>query len=61
LIATGRTRSGGAAFAGAYPLGDATFRLVYGDDTVTALPPLRLGYRHVGRMLFCPRGKRSPK
>jgi hypothetical protein len=35
LIATDRTRAGGAALAGAYPL----------------------GYRHVGRMLFCPRGR----
>jgi len=53
----GGARSGGAAFAGAYPPGDRTFRLVYGDDMVTALPPLLLGYRHVGRMLLCPRGK----
>jgi triacylglycerol lipase len=53
----GGTRSGGAAFAGPYPLGDATFRLVYGDDMVTAWPPLSLGYRHVGRVLFCPRGQ----
>src|SRR5262249_39936934 len=39
----GGARSGGAAFAGAYPPGDRTFRLVYGDDMVTALPPLLLG------------------
>jgi acetyl esterase/lipase len=53
----GGARAGGQAFADAYPLPDATFRLVYGDDMVTALPPLSLGYRHVGRMLYCPRGK----
>jgi triacylglycerol lipase len=54
----GGARSGGAEFAGDYPLGDATFRLVYGDDMVTALPPMSpLGYRHVGCMVFCPRGK----
>jgi pimeloyl-ACP methyl ester carboxylesterase len=58
IYTIGGARAGGAAFAGAYPLGDATFRLVYGDDMVTALPPMSpLGYRHVGRMLFCPRGK----
>jgi hypothetical protein len=53
----GGARAGGQAFADAYPLPDATFRLVYGDDMVTALPPLSLGYRHVGRMLYCPRGE----
>ena len=54
----GATRCGGAMFADAYPLGNATFRLVHGDDMITALPPMfPLGYRHVGRMLFCPRGK----
>jgi triacylglycerol lipase len=54
----GGARSGGAAFAGDYPLGEATFRLVFGDDMVTALPPMSpLGYRHVGCMVFCPRGK----
>jgi Lipase (class 3) len=54
----GGARPGGAAFAGAYPLGNNSFRLVYGDDMVTALPPmLPLPYRHVGRMLLCPRGQ----
>jgi triacylglycerol lipase len=54
----GGARSGGAVFAGAYPLGNNTFRLVYGDDMVTALPPMEpLGYRHVGRVLYCPRGR----
>jgi triacylglycerol lipase len=57
----GGARAGGEVFAAAYPLGDATFRLVYGDDMVTAFPPLSLGYRHVGRMLFCPRGKTFPE
>ena len=55
----GAARPGGAKFADAYPLGDKTFRLVYGNDMVSALPPMfPLGYRHVGRMLFCPRGSR---
>ena len=55
----GAARCGGAVFANAYPLGNVTYRLVHGDDMVTALPPkLPLGYQHVGRMLFCRRGER---
>jgi hypothetical protein len=55
----GTPRVGGDAFADRYnpDLGDATFRLVHGDDIVPTVPPARLKFRHVGRMLHCGRGK----
>lgn len=63
----GMPRVGTAQFAQAYnntsvgaasSLGQRTFRLVHGDDVVPHVPPTLapLGYRHVGRLLSCPRG-----
>lgn len=54
----GGPRTGGRDFFAAYePLSDSTFRLVNGNDIVTAVPPSPLGnFRHVGRMLRCSHG-----
>jgi triacylglycerol lipase len=52
----GGMRPGGETFAKLYPLGEVTYRLIHGDDLPSALPPLAMGFRHVGRMLYCPRG-----
>jgi triacylglycerol lipase len=58
VYAFGMPRAGDAEFAARYneTLGAATFRLVHGDDIVAAVPPSRLGFRHVGRLIRCPRG-----
>jgi triacylglycerol lipase len=52
----GLPRVGGTEFGTQYEpiLGVRTFRLVNGDDPVPSLPPLSLGFHHVGRRLFCP-------
>ena len=59
----GAPRVGSAAFAGsynAYGLGDRSYRLIHGLDIVPTLPPSRLGFRHVGRMIMCDRAAASP-
>jgi hypothetical protein len=52
----GLPRVGGAKFGAIYEpiLGFRTFRLVNGNDPVPSVPPSLLGFRHVGRSLFCP-------
>jgi triacylglycerol lipase len=54
----GMPRTGGVTFRTAYnaELGDVTYRLVHGDDVVARVPPSATGFRHVGRMLWCPSG-----
>ena len=57
----GAPRVGAAAFRSAYAaagLAERTFRLVHGHDVIPTIPPSRLGFRHVGRMLACPRAGR---
>jgi hypothetical protein len=59
----GLPRVGGTQFGASYEpvLGARTFRLVNGDDPVPSVPPPLLGFRHVGRSLFCPyRGSFGP-
>ena len=53
----GLPRVGGQAFVDQYEpiLGAITYRIVNGDDPVPSVPPTEvLGFRHVGRSLFCP-------
>jgi triacylglycerol lipase len=54
----GMPRVGDEAFATRYndSLGATTYRLVHGDDIVATVPPSRLGFRHVGRLIGCARG-----
>ncbi len=55
----GAPRVGATAFVEAYNasgLGERTFRLIHGLDIIPTVPPTRLGFRHAGRMLVCPRG-----
>jgi triacylglycerol lipase len=57
----GAPRVGSSAFVRAYNaggLGEHTYRLVHGLDIVPSLPPSQLGFRHVGRMIACKRGRR---
>jgi len=60
IYAFGMPRAGDAEFARRYndALGAATFRLVHGEDIVASVPPSRLGFRHVGRLIRCPRAGR---
>jgi triacylglycerol lipase len=53
----GMPRAGDEDFALRYndTLGATTYRLVHGDDIVASVPPPRLGFRHVGRLIRCPR------
>ena len=53
----GMPRTGGASFAQSYNsnLGATTYRMVYGNDIVTGIPPMALRYAHVGRRLHCGR------
>jgi len=53
----GMPRTGGARFARSYNgnLGAVTYRMVYGHDVVTGIPPEALHYAHVGRRLHCDR------
>ena len=53
----GMPRVGDADFALRYndTLGATTYRLVHGEDIVATVPPSRLGFRHVGRLIRCPR------
>jgi triacylglycerol lipase len=63
VYAFGMPRTGDGDFAARYneTLGAATYRLVHGDDIVATAPPSALGFRHVGRLLACPRaGKFAP-
>ena len=52
----GLPRVGGGAFVAEYEpvYGASTFRFVDGDDPVPAMPPVHLGYQHVGRAFTCP-------
>jgi len=60
VYAFGMPRVGGEDFAVRYneTLGATTYRLVHGDDIVATVPPSRLGFRHVGRLIRCARGSR---
>ena len=53
----GMPRTGDENFALRYndTLGASTYRLVHGDDIVATVPPSRLGFRHVGKLICCPR------
>jgi hypothetical protein len=57
IYAYGMPRTGGATFAQSYnrDLGAVTYRMVYGEDVVTGIPPTALHYAHVGRRLHCGR------
>lgn len=60
VYAFGSPRVAGPDFALAYRahgLHERTFRLVHGLDMIAAMPPSRLGFRHVGRIVRCPRGQ----
>jgi triacylglycerol lipase len=53
----GSPRAGGTEFFDIYKplLGDATFRLIHGNDIVPTVPPVLPGeYRHVGQSIQCP-------
>lgn len=55
----GAPRVGSTAFMQAYNasgLSERTYRLIYGHDIIPTVPPTRLGFRHVGRLIVCPRG-----
>ena len=61
----GMPRAGGPSFAARYnaKLGDRTFRLVHGGDTVPCVPDAivdggPIAFRHVGHMLKCVSGGR---
>jgi triacylglycerol lipase len=56
----GMQRPGSTQFKADYDgrLGQTTYRLRYGDDIVPSVAPSFLGFRHVGRLLPCTRGKR---
>jgi triacylglycerol lipase len=58
----GMPRTGDVDFAARYndKLGAATFRLVHGDDIVATVPTSAPGFRHVGRLLTCPRASKFP-
>jgi triacylglycerol lipase len=55
----GMPRCGGQRFADHYDrnLGPRTYRFVHGDDIVPTVPPMNLGFRHVGCLLRCDHGK----
>ncbi len=57
IYALGMPRVGNKHFADEFEtmLGDRTYRLVHGDDIVSTVPPTAFGFRHVGRLLRCPR------
>src|SRR5262249_10295005 len=57
LYAFGMPRCGDEGFARRYndTLGAATYRFAHGDDIVATVPPSRRGFRHVGRLIRCPR------
>ncbi len=52
----GLPRVGGDQFVAGYEpvYGASTFRFVDGDDPVPAVPPIDLGYQHIGRAFTCP-------
>ena len=64
IYTIGMPRAGNEAFAAGYDsdssglLGLRTYRLVHGEDIVPDVPPASppFGFRHVGRLLACPRG-----
>jgi triacylglycerol lipase len=55
----GMPRTGGATFKADYDtsLGKVTYRLANGPDLVATVPLRRMGYHHVGRLLWCGTGK----
>ncbi|GIK81673.1 MAG: lipase family protein [Pseudorhodoplanes sp.] len=60
VYAFGSPRVAGPEFALAYRahgLEEQTFRLVHGLDMIAAMPPSRLGFRHVGHLVWCARGQ----
>jgi triacylglycerol lipase len=54
----GMPRAGDKDFALRYngALGAATYRFVHGSDIVCAVPPSRLGFCHVGKLIRCAQG-----
>ena len=57
----GAPRVAASGFFDAYRaagLAERTYRLVHGHDVIATIPPSRLGFRHVGRMLACTRSGR---
>ena len=57
----GMPRTGGEQFKANYnaKLGSVTYRLVYGIDVVSRVPPASLtGFRHIGRVLQCAGGSK---
>jgi triacylglycerol lipase len=54
----GMPRTGGQKFRDRYnaTLGPVTYRLVHGLDIVPRVPPAKLRFRHVGRVLQCDSG-----
>jgi Lipase (class 3) len=54
----GAPRVGRADFVARYnaAFGPTTYRLVHGKDIVATVPPVELGFHHVGRYLSCERG-----
>lgn len=60
----GAPRVAASAFFDAYSkcgLGERTYRFIHGHDIVPTVPPSRLGFRHVGRMMTCTRAGRFAK
>jgi triacylglycerol lipase len=57
----GAPRVGKADFVAAYNpvFGRTTYRLVYGRDIVPTVPPVELGFHHVGRFLPCSSGTKK--
>jgi hypothetical protein len=53
----GMPRIGGEVFSCALnkSIGTKIYRFVYGTDIVPSVPPKELGFRHVGRRIWCPR------
>jgi triacylglycerol lipase len=53
----GKPRAGSPSFAEDFnkALGQSTYRFVHGRDIVPTVPPSRLGFCHIGRMLACER------
>jgi hypothetical protein len=54
----GAPRVGRTDFVAAYnaTFGSTTYRLVHGRDIVPTVPPVKLGFHHVGRFLGCKSG-----
>lgn len=59
----GSPRVGRADFVSRYDstFGKTTYRLVHGRDIVPTVPPAKLGFHHVGRLLQCESGQKFVK